>query len=107
MVIGENRPYCVALACVEESLLHTEDLLRHLDTVNAGLAIHERIKTIGCLTRMWSIDQGELTPTLKLKRRQILKHYGGVIENLFETRKSLEMLEGDQRRVALNAHTGF
>jgi long-chain acyl-CoA synthetase len=98
MVVGENKPHCVALACVESTLAQTEELLAHLEKVNAHLAIHEKIKTIGCMTRMWSVDQGELTPTLKLKRKQILKHYGDVIEELFETRSPIQMLDDDEKR---------
>ncbi len=106
MVVGENRPHCVAIASIEEKLANVEDLMRHLENVNASLPIHEKIKTIGCVTRSWSVDAGELTPTMKLKRRQLLVRYSEEIEGLFKARRPVEFIEtGNERNI--RAHSGF
>jgi len=48
-----------------------------------GLATFETPKRIALLERELSIDQGELTPTLKVKRRVIDERYKAVIDALY------------------------
>ncbi|HZM87378.1 MAG TPA: long-chain fatty acid--CoA ligase [Blastocatellia bacterium] len=47
------------------------------------LADYEKVKRIGLLAEEFSIDGGELTPTLKVKRRVIEEKYGALIESLY------------------------
>lgn len=48
-----------------------------------GLADYERIRRIALLPDEFSIDRGELTPTLKVKRRVIDQKFGDLIEELY------------------------
>jgi len=50
----------------------------------AGAAHFEIPKKIGLLEQDFSIERGELTPTLKVKRRAIDKHYKTLIDSLYE-----------------------
>ncbi|MEX2109634.1 MAG: long-chain fatty acid--CoA ligase [Gemmatimonadaceae bacterium] len=50
----------------------------------AGTAHFEMPKKIGLLENDFSIERGELTPTLKVKRRAIDKHYKTLIDSLYE-----------------------
>ncbi|MDQ3675127.1 MAG: long-chain fatty acid--CoA ligase [Gemmatimonadota bacterium] len=50
----------------------------------AGAAHFEVPKKIGLLEHDFSIERGELTPTLKVKRRAIDKHYKTLIDSLYE-----------------------
>jgi long-chain acyl-CoA synthetase len=50
----------------------------------AGTAHFELPKKIGLLEQDFSIERGELTPTLKVKRRAIDKHYKTLIDSLYE-----------------------
>ena len=50
----------------------------------AGAAHFELPKKIGLLENDFSIERGELTPTLKVKRRAIDKHYKALIDSLYE-----------------------
>ncbi len=43
----------------------------------------ERVKKVTYLTDPFTIEEGELTPTLKLKRKPILKKYGDLIEKMY------------------------
>jgi long-chain acyl-CoA synthetase len=52
-------------------------------TVNVGLAQFERIKRFALLPREFTIERGELTPTLKVKRRVVEERYREAIENLY------------------------
>jgi long-subunit acyl-CoA synthetase (AMP-forming) len=56
---------------------------RELDRVNEKLARYESIKRFKLLPRELSVDGGELTPTLKLKRKVIAQKYAADIEALF------------------------
>jgi long-chain acyl-CoA synthetase len=49
-----------------------------------GLAHFEMPKKIGLLENDFSVDSGELTPTLKVKRRVIDKNYKSVIDGLYK-----------------------
>jgi long-subunit acyl-CoA synthetase (AMP-forming) len=54
-----------------------------LDAVNQRLARVQTIKRFAILPAELSIDGGELTPTLKLKRKSIAEKYAHVIEQLY------------------------
>ena len=54
-----------------------------IDRLNAGLARYEQIKRFALLDRELSLQAGELTPTLKVKRRVITENYGALIEELY------------------------
>jgi long-chain acyl-CoA synthetase len=56
---------------------------RDIASLTAGLADYERIRRVALLPDEFSIDSGELTPTLKVKRRMIDERYGELIEDLY------------------------
>jgi long-chain acyl-CoA synthetase len=51
--------------------------------VNAGLANFETIKRFRLVPEEWSQDSGELTPSMKLKRRVITERYSAVVAELY------------------------
>ncbi len=55
-----------------------------VDGVNERLAQFERIKKFALLPREFTMEAGELTPTLKVKRRVIDERYKGVIDGLYK-----------------------
>lgn len=61
-----------------EKLIHQE-----ISICNKSLATHEKIKKFKLLPALFSIEKEELTPTLKLKRKNILKNYAKEIEELY------------------------
>jgi long-chain acyl-CoA synthetase len=103
VVIGESRPYVTALIVPDWQAIgkrvpgKPEDLVEDrrvidliqpgIDALNKTLGSWESIKYFKLLPRPFTEDQGEITPTLKLKRRVINQKYAEQIEAMY-TRKA-------------------
>jgi long-chain acyl-CoA synthetase len=57
---------------------------RLVDEVNKGLAHFETLKRMKLVADEWTIEGGELTPSMKLKRRIVEKKYEGVIGEFYK-----------------------
>ena len=91
VVIGDRRHYLTALITIDEALAAAlaPDAVRaqvqaQVDRVNHTLARVEQIKKFAVLPRAFSLDTGELTPTLKLRRKVIATRYDREIEAMYE-----------------------
>jgi long-subunit acyl-CoA synthetase (AMP-forming) len=107
VAIGDRRPYVVALLTLDPARVAAEAekagsdartveaavtsapfkayIEKHLEAVNGRLARYETIKRFALLPRELTVEAGELTPTLKLKRRVILERYRETIEALYSS----------------------
>ena len=56
---------------------------REIDKLNQGFGHVEQIKKFELLTDEWAIDTGELTPTMKIKRKVIKQMYLPLIEKIY------------------------
>ena len=102
VLIGDRRPYVSALLVPDFAALaaHTgaegaprEEIVERadvvalfdevVDRVNSGLARHEQIKRSALLPAEFAIATGELTPTLKVKRRVVAERWSDAIERLY------------------------
>lgn len=101
VVIGDRRKYLTALVTVdaeaagkfmaerelsglpEESPEIRSEVQRALDAVNAELAPAEQMKRFTILPRDLSVAEGELTPTLKVKRNVVAEHFAPQIEAMY------------------------
>ena len=54
-----------------------------IENINNNLTLIEKIKKFILNSYEFTIDNGMLTPTLKLKRKEIIKNYLKQIENLY------------------------
>ncbi len=52
-----------------------------IDTLSKDLADYEKIKRIALINHAFSVDGGELTPTLKVKRKVVAEKYGALLES--------------------------
>ena len=104
-VIGDGKPYLVALITpnieriidyardekidyidIEELVTNSKILelyKERIDDFNSSLPSYETIKKFIVLPREFTIEGGELTPTLKLKRKEIYKIYRDRIEEMY------------------------
>ncbi|HYT73825.1 MAG TPA: long-chain fatty acid--CoA ligase [Vicinamibacterales bacterium] len=71
-----------------EELVRREDVTalyqEIVDALNRDLSQYERIKKIRLLPREFSIESGELTPTMKVKRRVVEQNWADAIEELYK-----------------------
>ena len=115
MLVGDRRPYVVALLVPDLDVLtarfgndsdsqmssgdftYSKHFLEQPDIeslfadiverVNANLASYEQVKRWRLLPAVFSISTGELTPTLKLRRRVVVERWSSLISELYEVSK--------------------
>ncbi len=111
IVVGEKRPFLVALIVPDfvilkeyarkeginvrtnkelieqKKILHIYDKL--LRTSSQQLATHEKVRKFQLIETAFSIENGQMTPTMKLKRKEITTKYAAEIDKLY---KALNMV---------------
>jgi long-chain acyl-CoA synthetase len=90
LIVGDRKPYVAALITIDPTATEgrPRDALENevqqiVDTVNADFSRFEQIKRFRVLERDFSLEEGEMTPTLKLKRRVISQRYAVEIQSLY------------------------
>jgi long-chain acyl-CoA synthetase len=89
LVIGDRRPYVTALITLDEAEVAKANgdvqalVQQAVDRVNRDLSRFEQIKRFAIVPREFTAEEGEVTPTLKLKRRVIEKRFANEIEELY------------------------
>jgi long-chain acyl-CoA synthetase len=89
IVVGDRRPYVTALLTLDDAEVaasgrEPQELAQELvDEVNRDRTRVEQIKRFTVLPRDFSQEEGEVTPTLKLRRRVIHEHFADEIERLY------------------------
>ncbi len=58
---------------------------QEIDNINASLDKIEQIKKFELLADEWSVESGELSPTLKLKRKKIVQEYSDIIDKFYSS----------------------
>jgi long-chain acyl-CoA synthetase len=88
LVVGDRRPYIAALVTVDpefEGVDAQDEVRKAIDAVNEGRSRFEQIKRFEILSRDFTLEHDELTPTLKLRRKVILEHFAREADALYET----------------------
>jgi len=89
IVVGDRRPYVTALITLDESEVAAsgrdrQELAEELvEQVNRDRVRVEQIKRFAILPREFSQEEGEVTPTLKLRRKVIVDHFADEIDRLY------------------------
>ena len=92
LVVGDRKPYVAALITVDPeatdgmSDTHVHDAVQGaIDSVNADRSRYEQIKRFTVLPREFSLEEDEMTPTLKLRRKVILDHFAHEFAALYDS----------------------
>jgi long-chain acyl-CoA synthetase len=104
MVVGDRQPYVAALITLDPEALpawaaerglptdmeslavsaEVRELIQGVvDDVNVDRSRYEQIKRFAILPRDFTMDDDELTPTLKLKRRVVTQHFASELDDLY------------------------
>ena len=81
-VYGDKKNYLVALI-VSEKYENKKEIEIYLENLNKSLSLVEKVKKFKLIKEEFTIDNGMLTPTLKLKRKKILEKYKEDLEKLY------------------------
>ena len=81
-VYGDKKNYLVAIIVSEEEISN-ETIKLIIEKTNKSLTLIEKIKKFILIHEEFTIENGMLTPTLKLKRKEITKNYKQQLENLY------------------------
>ena len=81
-VYGDKKTYLVALI-VSESKKNKKEIEFYIENLNNSLSSIEKVKKIKLINEEFTIENGMLTPTLKLKRKKILENYKEELEKLY------------------------
>ena len=82
LVYGDKKNYLVALLVVEK-ITNKAKIKIILENINKNLSLIEKIKKFIIINEEFTIKNGMLTPTLKLKRKEIIENYKQQLENLY------------------------
>ena len=86
IVFGDNKPYLIALLVLSDDKkdLDKVEIKDEIEKINNNLSKIEKIKKYFLINEKFSIENGMLTPTLKLKRFKIIQKYKNSIEKLYQ-----------------------
>ena len=85
VVYGDNKPFLVALLVIneEKKMVGEDEIKKEIEKINKKLSKIENIKKFFTINEKFSIENGMLTPTLKLKRFKIIHKYKNSFEKLY------------------------
>ena len=86
MLLGDGRPYCVAIIWVNPDApkINLADRIRKaIQEINNQLSHPEQVKHYAILENNLSIERGEITNSLKLKRNEVTRRLADLIEALY------------------------
>ena len=85
MVFGEGKNYLVALIVPSKEFLGKKEKIKEIiDEINKSLTLIEKIKNFYLLNENFSIENGLLTPTMKVKRNKVTAKYKNILENFYK-----------------------
>jgi len=99
MLVGDKRPFCTALIVPDVAALReahiegtSEAVRATIDTelarLQGGIASYERVRRFTVLPEPFTIENGMMTPTLKIRRKAVEERYRELIEAMYRVRNT-------------------
>ena len=82
IVYGDKKNYLVAIIVTDKEI-NKDKIKIIIKNINKHLTLIEKIKKFILINKEFTIENGMLTPTLKLKRKEIIKNYKQQLESLY------------------------
>lgn len=95
LLVGDKKPYVTAILTVNQAQARTlgtsvqSAVQEAISRVNRHLADFERIRRFKILERDFSIELGELTPTMKIRRGRVLENCSALVSELYLGREEM------------------
>ncbi|MDA9793761.1 long-chain fatty acid--CoA ligase [Candidatus Pelagibacter sp.] len=84
MVYGDKKNYLVALIVPSKDFLYEKEKINNvIEKINKKLTLLEKIKKIQLIDESFSIENGLMTPTMKVKRKKVTEKYKNQLEELY------------------------
>ena len=84
MVYGDKKNYIVALIVPNKDFLNQKEKIQNvIEKINKKLTLLEKIKKIQLIDESFSIENGLMTPTMKVKRKKVIEKYKNQLEKLY------------------------
>ncbi|MDA7553626.1 long-chain fatty acid--CoA ligase, partial [Candidatus Pelagibacter sp.] len=84
MVYGDKKNYLVALIVPSKDFLKEKEKINNvIEKINKKLTLLEKIKRIQLIDENFSIENGLMTPTMKVKRKKVTEKYKNQLEKLY------------------------
>ena len=84
MVYGDKKNYLVALIVPNKDFLNEKEKINNvIEKINKKLTLLEKIKKIQLIDENFSIENGLMTPTMKVKRKKVTEKYKNQLEKLY------------------------
>ena len=84
MVYGDKKNYLVALIVPNKDFLKEKEKIDNvIEKINKKLTLLEKIKRIQLIDENFSIENGLMTPTMKVKGKKVTEKYKNQLEKLY------------------------
>ena len=85
MVYGDGKNYLVAIIVPSKEFINQKDKINEIvNKINNNLTLVEKIKKFHLVNENFSIENGLLTPTMKVKRNKVITQYKNILENFYK-----------------------
>jgi long-chain acyl-CoA synthetase len=81
MLVGEGRPFLTLVAVAKEA--DEKALVKRANERLKAFPRYARVRRVVVAPEPWTVENGLLTPTLKIRREQVLKRFAGEIERVY------------------------
>ncbi len=84
MIYGDKKNYLVALVVPNKEFINEKEKINNvIEKINKKLTLVEKVKRIQLIDENFSIENGLLTPTMKVKRKKVTEKYKNILEKLY------------------------
>ena len=85
MVYGDGKNYLVALIVPSKEFINQKEQINKIvHEINNNLTLTEKIKKFEIISENLSIENGLLTPTMKVKRNKVIAKYKNILEDFYK-----------------------